>query len=544
MRPEQRLHGWQEPAATRPAATVLLVRDSAGGLEVLMTRRSSSATFAPGAYVFPGGVVDVADGDAITLAMCRPRPSQSAEQLPFCVAAVREAFEEVGVLLANDAAGAPIDASVAAELSRVEPLLPALAARGWRPAVEQLYWLSHWVTDRDMPKRFDVRFYVAPMPAGFEPHADNAEIFAPEWVQPANALARHDRGEFHMIFPTIRTLRQLSRFARTADLLEHCERQQQPAPICPRAGLLREQIERFTQDEPPFGELDLVAPDGRVVHRLDWQHEQPVALTRSVVRLTAPNASIMTGPGTNSYIVGNEHDCVVIDPGPADEMHVGRLAALVKDRLRWILCTHSHPDHSPGARLLQQITGVPILGMRSSPGVPQAWAFAPDRELTDGERVSVGNCTLRAVHTPGHMSNHLCFVLEEDGLLFSGDHILNGSTTVVDPVDGDMSAYLASLTKLRAEQVDYILPAHGHVLAPAGEAMDRLIAHRLMREAKVRAALDAHANSTLSELVPSAYDDVPPTLHRVAERSLHAHLIKLVRDGVAVEKDGRWRPAA
>ena len=541
VRPEQRLHDWHEPARPRAAATVLLARDGARGLEILMTRRSPTASFAPGAYVFPGGAVDAEDASAGTRAACRARDDQDDEQVAYAVAAARESFEEVGVLLASDADGHPVDGARAAALSRHAPLDAQLAERGWRPAVERIWWFSHWITDRDLPKRFDARFFVAPMPPGFEPQADDGETFEPEWVHPADGLERFEAGSFHMIFPTIRTLRALRRFATVDALIEHCARQARPVPSCPRAGMLAGEVERYQEDEPPFGELELTVPDGRVLHALDWQHERPVALTRSVSRLTAPNGSMMTGPGTNTYLVGDARDMVVIDPGPDDAAHIERIAQEGAGRIRLILCTHSHPDHSPGAWRLQRLTGAPVAGMRSAPDVPAAWRFAPDREVADGERIAVGGCTLRAVHTPGHMSNHLCFVLEEDGLLFSGDHVLNGSTTVVDPADGDMGDYLASLARLREQPVDYILPAHGWVLGPAVTAIERLIAHRMAREAKVLGALRARDGGTLDELVLHAYDEVPPRLHPVAKRSLLAHLLKLGRDGHAKESAGRWR---
>jgi glyoxylase-like metal-dependent hydrolase (beta-lactamase superfamily II) len=253
---------------------------------------------------------------------------------------------------------------------------------------------------------------------------------------------------------------------------------------------------------------------------------------------------MMTGPGTNTYIVGEDGAWIVVDPGPALPSHVERIAALVRDGLQAIVCTHSHPDHSPGAPLLRDLVGrpVPILGLPSGPDARAHSSFVPDRELAHGERLRVGDSTLRVVHTPGHAANHLCLVLEEDRLLFSGDHVLNGSTTVVDPPDGNMGAYLDSLERLAREPVDFILPAHGHVLAPAVAAMRRLIAHRMAREAKIAGVLARSGGGTLDELVPSAYDDVKPALFPVARRSLLAHLEKLEADGRACRDGDRWRP--
>ncbi len=547
FRREKLLHGWREPVVPRPAATILLLRDAAEGLQVLMTRRSATASFAPGAYVFPGGALDEADRSEAAVAAARARPDQDDAQRHFAAAALREAFEELGVLLAyRRGTDEPVDPALATTLDRSHDgdLYAQLQRAGLELAVDRTGWLSHWITDRDLPKRFDVRFFVAPMPAGQEAVADGAEQFEPVWVNPTDALTRHEQGRFSMIFPTIRTLRQLQRFGTVAQVLDACRTQSSVFTSCPRGGKVSGRDTRYTEDEMPFGELEMVAPDGQVVHPLDWRTDEIVPLRRNVRRLTAPNPGMMTGPGTNTYIVGEDGAWVVIDPGPALPAHVERIAALVRDGLQAIVCTHSHPDHSPGAPLLRDAVGraVPILGLPSGPHARANSTFAPDRALADGERIRVGDSTLRVVHTPGHAANHLCLVLEEDRLLFSGDHVLNGSTTVVDPPDGNMVAYLASLERLIAEPVDFILPAHGHVLAPAVGAMRKLVAHRLAREAKVAAVLARSGGGTLDELVPSAYDDVKAALFPVAKRSLLAHLEKLVDDGRAVREGERWRP--
>ncbi len=548
IRRDKLLHGWREPVTPRPAATILLLRDSPEGLQVLMTRRSATASFAPGAYVFPGGALDAADAGPASLAVLRARDDQDETLRHFAAAALREAFEELGVLLAWErGTQAPASPEWATRLDRAHDadFYGQLAAAGLELAVDRAAWFSHWVTDRDLPKRFDVRFFVAPMPPDQQADADGAEQFEPVWVHPASALERHEQGSFSMIFPTIRTLRQLQRFATVDAVLEACRSQASVFTSCPRGGTVAGKDTRFTENEMAFGELELVAPDGRIVHPLDWQHESPVPLRRNLRRLTAPNPSMMTGPGTNTYIVGEPGGYIVIDPGPALPSHIERLAAAVGDDLQAIVCTHSHPDHSPGAPLLRDAVGraVPILGLASGPNARDHSHFVPDRELAHGERLKVGDSTLRVIHTPGHAANHLCLVLEEDRLLFSGDHVLNGSTTVVDPPDGDMGQYLEALERLTREPVDYILPAHGYVLAPAVPAMKHLIAHRMAREAKVLSALQRVGGGTLDDLVPVAYDDVKPVLYPVAKRSLRAHLDKLVVDGRARVDADRWLPA-
>lgn len=268
-----------------------------------------------------------------------------------------------------------------------------------------------------------------------------------------------------------------------------------------------------------------------------------VAVAPGVRRITAPNPGVMTGPGTNSYLIGDA-ELALIDPGPDLDAHRELLLAAVGDRLRWIFCTHTHRDHSPLARALQAATGAQLLGHGRRPDDGrQDESFAPDRALADGDLVDCGAFRLRAVHTPGHASNHLCYLLEGRGLLFTGDHVMQGSTVVISPPDGDMQAYLDSLQRLLELPVARFAPGHGHVIETPREEVRRLIEHRMKREQKVRAALRRAGPATLETLVALAYDDVPERIHPVAMRSLHASLIRLERLGAAVCADGRWREA-
>jgi glyoxylase-like metal-dependent hydrolase (beta-lactamase superfamily II)/8-oxo-dGTP pyrophosphatase MutT (NUDIX family) len=506
-----------------------------------MTRRSMTASFAPGAYVFPGGGVDALDTAAHPQAS--RRPGQSDLHLTQAIAAIRESFEELGILLARRADASMADASDIAAMDRKAPFTAQCAAQGLTLAASEVFVLAHWITDRDLPRRFDVPFLVARMPEHQEPVADESEQFEPVWVRPADALARHQAGQFFIIFPTIRTLERLQAFTTVAAVLEACAASEQPLwTSCPRAGLLAGREARYMEHELPYGELALVCPDGQIVHALDWQSEQPVSLLRNVIRLTAPNPGVMTGPGTNSYLVGDPHTgFIAIDPGPADTEHLERLWRAAGGQIRLIVCTHSHPDHSPGARPLQAMCDPqpPILGLPSAPTARKASEFTPDRALQDQELLTLEHQgtegllthTLKVIHTPGHAANHLCLVLLEDGLLFSGDHILNGSTTVIDPPDGDMTAYLDSLDTLRAacdtHRIDFILPAHGHVIEKAGQAIAQLKAHRLKREAKIMAVMQAQPHGSLDDWVQHAYDDVPARMWPVAARSLLAHVERL-----------------
>ncbi len=543
VRPTQLIHPQREPAAPLPAATVLLLRDGAQGLEVLMTRRAMSASFAPGAYVFPGGGIDANDARHHHLAL--RRASQSDERLTQALAAIRESHEELGILLAQHADGRPLDAHSHAQVDRHGPFYEQCAQQGLRLCADQVFVLAHWVTDRDLPRRFDVPFLVARMPADQHPVADEKEQFEPQWVRPADALARHQAGDFFIIFPTIRTLQRLQAFAHVDAVLQACTSEQPLFTSCPRAGYLNGQVERYMEHEPAFGELSLLNPDGQVLHHLDWQCERSVPLLRNVQRLTAPNPGMMTGPGTNSYIVGQaDSGFIVIDPGPNEPAHLQRLFDVTQGDVRFIVCTHSHPDHSPGAAPLQALCKAQghhpaILGLASAATARPDSRFTPDRELADGERLVLQGSgithSLRAIHTPGHAANHLCLVLEEDGLLFSGDHVLNGSTTVISPPDGHMGRYLDSLDKLLAacasDHIGLILPAHGYVLGnlpgepfDASDVIRRLKAHRLQREAKIARAMQAKPDGNLDDWVALAYDDTPERLWPVAKRSLQAHV--------------------
>jgi len=266
---------------------------------------------------------------------------------------------------------------------------------------------------------------------------------------------------------------------------------------------------------------------------------QAVTLAAGVRRLLAPNPGMMTGPGTNTYLVGDD-DVAVIDPGPRIESHIEAIQSQSPGKIRWILCTHTHPDHSPAAMPLASATGAELLGIPAPAGKVQDKSFKPDRVLADGDTLDAGAFALRAVHTPGHASNHLCFRHETHCWLFTGDHIMNGSTVVIDPPDGNMKHYLESLERLKSLELAALAPGHGEVIDSPLEAIDWLIAHRQTREAKVVAALESHPGLTLAELTPHVYSDVDPGLHTLAGRSLLAHLGKLDIENRAVCVDDRW----
>ncbi len=253
-------------------------------------------------------------------------------------------------------------------------------------------------------------------------------------------------------------------------------------------------------------------------------------LTDLVRRVLAPNPNIMTGPGTNTYLIGRD-DIAVLDPGPDDsEAHLDAVARAGGGRIRWILVTHTHSDHSPGAAGLKERTGAEVLGYDERDG------FAPDRTIGDGHVVAddVQRFRLRAVHTPGHASNHLCYLLDRERILFSGDHIMSGSTVVIAPPDGDMATYLKSLAIVAGLDAATIFPGHGDVIDDAKGKIEEYTTHRLAREAEVAAHLAASpAPLSVEQLVAAIYVGVIPELHPIAQFSAWAHLRKLTADGRA-----------
>ena len=264
------------------------------------------------------------------------------------------------------------------------------------------------------------------------------------------------------------------------------------------------------------------------------------ALSPLVRRIVADNPSPMTGPGTNTYLVGID-EIVVIDPGPDDPAHLDAIAGCGGDRIRWIACTHTHRDHSPGVAGLKERTGAQVVAFDSRDGL------TVDRVLGEGDLIEATEFVLRALHTPGHASNHLCFLLEQERMLFSGDHIMEGSTVVIRPPDGDMALYLEQLERLKSlrPRLRTIAPGHGHLIDKPAAKVDEYLAHRAMRERQVAEAVRNAGTTTVSSIVERLYPDLIDELRPMAAATVWAHLLKLRDDKVArgATLDGDWSAA-
>jgi glyoxylase-like metal-dependent hydrolase (beta-lactamase superfamily II) len=279
-----------------------------------------------------------------------------------------------------------------------------------------------------------------------------------------------------------------------------------------------------------------------------WSAGKSEELHPLIRRLLAPNPSAFTNTGTQSYIVGRG-EVAIIDPGPDVPEHVDAiLDALSGDTLTAIVCTHTHRDHSPASRPLAEATGAPIVGcgaLSLHDEGPRADAefdpdYSPDRLLEDGEVLEGPGWSLEAVATPGHTSNHLCFALREAGALFTGDHVMGWSTTIVSPPDGDMADYMASLDKLLARNDSAYYPAHGPAIDVPEKHVRGLIAHRQGRERAIVEEVERGV-TRIPQMVERIYSDIDPGLHPAAARSVLAHLIHLKQRGLVRSNGEEWR---
>jgi glyoxylase-like metal-dependent hydrolase (beta-lactamase superfamily II)/8-oxo-dGTP pyrophosphatase MutT (NUDIX family) len=500
----------------RPAATLILVRDTSAGMEVFMMRRSQAAEFVGGAHVFPGGGVDASDSSAELAAHCEGLDDAEASRilgmerggLAYWAAAMRECFEEAGLLLAHDERGEYADLNHPQGVEVYAQWRESIRAgratladlcreHDLRLAAGRLAYYSHWITQPGRPRRYDTRFFVALAPGAQTASHDNSETIDHLWIQPAAALERHRRGDMHLVFPTIKTLESIAQFPTAEALMAYARSPRKMPPMAPRAASTREGPKLLVPGDYAYAEVGQLDPEGRGTASCEIVPGNVVQLWPKVRRITAPNPGFMTGPGTNTYLVGAGGDIAVIDPGPAIEAHMEAVLAAAGSRIGWILVTHTHVDHSPAAALLKARTGAELLGMPPPAFGNQDQSFRPDRVLAHGERIEVAGCMLRVIHAPGHASNQLCYLLEEEKLLFTGDHVMQGSTVVINPPDGDMRIYLDSLRHLQGQDLAWFAPGHGFLMDKTQEALERLLIHRLGRENKVLKALREAGSATL-----------------------------------------------
>lgn len=254
-------------------------------------------------------------------------------------------------------------------------------------------------------------------------------------------------------------------------------------------------------------------------------------MNKLLKKITANNGGIFTGKGTNTYLIGKE-DITLIDPGPNIPEHIDKILSVGKNKIKRILVTHTHTDHSPAALPISKKLNIPMFGRlvdRESQWEDET--FIPDNVLSHGDEISTDEYSLETIHTPGHASNHLCFYIKEIKCLLTGDHIMDGSTVVIAPPDGNMTEYINSLRLLEEYEINYFAPGHGNIMKEPTKTINSIIRHRLSRESKVFRCVEKKQNSNIDQLLLLVYDDVPEMLHPIAKMSLLAHLIKLEEDG-------------
>ena len=538
-------------AAVRQAATVVVLKRDPAGMQVLLMRRAPRAgDIHSGACVFPGGLLDAADAEGGALcsglddAQASARLGLPSGGLAYWFAALRECFEEAGLLYADGQDRAHLSAEQLAQiatqrdaLNRRELSMAAICQRfGIRLAADRIAYLDHWLTPPGVPKRYDTRFFVTEAPELQVASQDDHETDAQLWLTPAEGLAR--RKELKLAPPTYKILELLQRLGDVDAVLAHARALPSVPCIMPRLATGSQGLRPVMPDEPPYAEIGRVDPDGHGDASYELAPARPRRLSPRLIRITADNGSIMTGPGTNCYLIGGgeTNEWAALDPGPASDAHVQAIVDAAPGPIRWIFVTHTHKDHSPAAQALKARTGAALHGMAALHAEWQDTDFQPDVPLSGGEVFQLpGNSTLRVIHTPGHAGNHLCYLLDEERMLFTGDHVMQGSTVVINPPDGDMGAYLRSLRELMALDLDWLAPGHGFLMPQPRRAMEQIVAHRLKREAKVLQAFGSREPVSMDQLLATVYDDVPPKLHAMARRSLTAHLLKLRDDGRLVQ---------
>jgi glyoxylase-like metal-dependent hydrolase (beta-lactamase superfamily II)/8-oxo-dGTP pyrophosphatase MutT (NUDIX family) len=424
------------------------------------------------------------------------------------VAAVRELFEETGVLVARGAERLSRDdlADMRRAVEGGETFGALLAARGLEVDAAMLAPAGRWVTPPFSPRRFDTWFFTAWLPEGQRVELWEGELDHGEWLRPAEAVAKWETGTVLVAPPILHAARTL-------------------------AGGLDDLEARFAS-----------IPEAR------GGHVRRIEIRPGIILFPVRTPTKPPATHTNCYVVGGR-EVVVIDPASPYEDEQAALDELVDTltrvegrRVREIIATHLHPDHIGGIEHLSERLGVPVAAHPITAASLEG-KVRVDRHIEDGERIELEgppDITLRAVHTPGHARGHLCFFEERNRALITGDLIVGLGTVVIDPPEGNMADYLASLARVRALEPTVIFGAHGPAVGNPAAKIDEYVAHRIEREAKIAGAVASGA-ATLEEIVAVVYTDVPEKLHKLAERSVLAHLEKLESDGRVAADGDRWR---
>ena len=483
-------------SSPRSAATLVILRDSARGPEVLLTVRPETMRFMPGATVFPGGAIAPADLDERWERASVLPPTEAAaatardedEALGPYICALRESFEEVGFLVGDGR----VEGIARSAGDHPDEFLAACLGLGVRLATDALVFAGSWVTPLGAPVRFDTSFFCVRAPAGWEPVPDPDEVASAKWMTPSDALEDLGAGRSLMAPPTLEMLQRLDGQSSVADILSSIA------------------------STPLTGAGEILS----------------VKLSPFVHVVLAPNPSAMTGPGTNTYIVGSG-PTVVIDPAVDDAEYLDAVvhAAGTVDQ---ILVTHRHSDHIGGVAALVERTGARTRAY----GAMDAGGVVPI-PIDEGEVVEIGGARLETLYCPGHASDHLCWVLSGAASLFAGDNVLGEGTAVIAPPDGDMKTYIATLERLARLDIDRIFPGHFRPLNGGKKVIEGYLEHRRQRSEQVKAALGSGA-ATVEEIVALVYVDTPPDLHPVAAYQVLAQLEMLLDKGEVERRDDRW----
>lgn len=492
----------------KDAAAVILLRANtdANNPEVFWVKRSTKLVFLGGFYAFPGGQAEPTDGEARV-----ENSANDLERATMISCATREMFEETGVLLARGANTLTVGqrTSLLDDLESGRMSWPELLEHyGLHLDANDFTFVGRWVTPPFAPRRFDTWFFLVHCPAKQEPHVTgDAELASGEWIGARQAHEKWERNEILAPPPVLHSLKTLS------------------------GGLTDDLVERF---------LSVPEAHRQITQRMEFRQNYICFPVRTPTKPPATH--------TNAYLVYTSREVLVIDPGSPYDEEQRALAQCVDDLLaegrtvREIVLTHVHPDHVAGVTALNDHLEAKT-GSRVAIAAHRLTAeslkhqFPVDRFIEDNEVVTLTgepSINLRALFTPGHARGHLCFYDEANGVLISGDNVVGFGSVLIDPADGNMSEYLASLRRMRSlPNVTVMLPGHGPAVANPYDKIDEYVEHRLQREQLILEAVREGA-STPKEIVARAYTDVPPKAHAMAERAVLAHLEKLEADRLVV----------